>query len=337
MNGVHELHGTAQLLGGVGNVAFHGALEQVGTDKVLLQQADLLEESVQLTGSNLLLDLSGLAGHLGIVVHEGHLHGHLMVNVSLGNQGLVPVLSAHGSNLHSHVLADFGGVDAALHGQVNQNAMGAAGVDVSHGGVVGKPGEPADLHILTDGHNLLLHDLGDSQVGIGVLASLQSFHVSGSVGGNHGSQVLHQVHESVGLGSEVGLGVHLDDHAHTVDDSGVSHALSGNPVSLLGSLGQALLPEPVHSLVHVAVGGSQSLLAVHHAHVGHFTELLNILSGKSHNFKSSCFLLWEPVSGLPSYTIEITRQLPESREPQRPPRSREHRCPDGPRWQRWPW
>ena len=60
MDGVHELHLHAQLLGGVGNIALNGAGEQVAADEVLLQQADLLVESVQLAGSNLLLDLSGL-------------------------------------------------------------------------------------------------------------------------------------------------------------------------------------------------------------------------------------------------------------------------------------
>ena len=36
------------------------------------------------------------------------------------------------------------------------------------------------------------------------------------------------------------------------------------------------------ALVHVAVGGGQRLLAIHHAHAGHFAQVLYISCGKSH-------------------------------------------------------
>ena len=65
VHGTNKGHLAAQLLAGVGNVTGHVALEQVGADELLLQQADVLEESSQLTGSDLLLDLSGLVSILG--------------------------------------------------------------------------------------------------------------------------------------------------------------------------------------------------------------------------------------------------------------------------------
>ena len=85
---IYELNGTAQLLGSISNVALNAALEQVAADEVLLQQADFLKVSGNLTGSDLLLNLSRLAGHLGIVVHSGNLNSQLVVNISLRHQGL---------------------------------------------------------------------------------------------------------------------------------------------------------------------------------------------------------------------------------------------------------
>ena len=284
MNGIDEGDLAAQLLGSVGNVAGHVALVEVGADELLLQQAGLLVEGSHLTGGNLLLDGSGLVSHLGVVVHQSHLNLELMVNVGLRHLGLVPVLGVHSGNLHSDVLADLGHIDVAFHSQVHQNAVGAACVNVGNGGVLGETGEAADLHVLADGHDLLLHDLGDGQVSAGVLAGLQSLHVGGVLLGHDLSQLLDQIHKGIGLGGKVGLGVDLDDNTAAVNHGSVGNALGGHTVGLLGSLCQALLTQPVHGLVHIAVGGLESLLAVHHADVGHFTELLNILSGKSHFF-----------------------------------------------------
>ena len=72
---------------------------------------------------------------------------------------------------------------------------------------------------------------------------------------------------------------------------GISHALGGHAAGLLRGLGQALLTQPVDCLVHIAVGGLERLLAVHHADVGHLAESLDILSGKSHFNFSSCLKL----------------------------------------------
>ncbi|CAN4016717.1 GPR endopeptidase, partial [Dysosmobacter welbionis] len=74
----------------------------------------------------------------------------------------------------------------------------------------------------------------------------------------------------------------LDHHAHAVDDGGIGHTLGGNAAGLLGGGGHALLAQPLHGLVHIAVGGGQRLLAIHHAHAGHLAQVLYISCGKSH-------------------------------------------------------
>ena len=51
VNSVDKGDLATQLLGSIGNVASHVTLEQVGTDELLLQQADLLVEGGDLTGS----------------------------------------------------------------------------------------------------------------------------------------------------------------------------------------------------------------------------------------------------------------------------------------------
>ena len=60
VNSIDELDRTTQLLSSVSNVAGNVALEQVGADEVLLQQALLLVESSDLTSSDLLLNSSFL-------------------------------------------------------------------------------------------------------------------------------------------------------------------------------------------------------------------------------------------------------------------------------------
>ena len=131
VDSIDELDLADQLLSSVSNLASDFTLEDVGADEVLLQQAALLEESVDLTSSDLFLDLCGLGSHLGIVVHQSDLNSQLLVNVSLGNLALVPVLGIHSSDLHSHVLTNFGSVHISF--QVDQNTVAAAHVDVSDG------------------------------------------------------------------------------------------------------------------------------------------------------------------------------------------------------------
>ena len=210
--------------------------------------------------------------------------GFLVVDVGLGNEALVPVLGIHGSDLHGDVLADLGGVNAALDSQVHQYGAGAAGMDVGHVGGVGKAGEAADLQVLTDGHDLLGHDLGDGQLTAGVLAGHESVDVGGVVIEDDLADILDELNEQLALGAEVGLAVDLDHGADAALGADLSkgHTLGRHAAGLLCGLGKALLTQPVDCLVHIAIGSLECLLAVHHADIGHFTESFYVLSGKSH-------------------------------------------------------
>ena len=117
----------------------------------------------------------------GIVVHLGNEDLLLLFEDVLGHEALVPEAGVQRGDLHGDVLADGGGVDAALNLEVDQNADLAARVDVGHGGVLVEAGKAADLQVFADGHDLLGQDLGDLQLGAGVLALHQSLNVSGVI------------------------------------------------------------------------------------------------------------------------------------------------------------
>ena len=155
-------------------------------------------------------------------------------------------------------------------------------MDIAHTGVLGKADKAADLQVLTDGHDLFGHGLGHGQLSAGILAVHQGIHVGGIVVGHHLGDVLDEGHEGSALGAEVGLAVDLHQCAHAVLHQSVRHALGGDAAGLLGGLGQALLTQILHGLVHIAVGLGQCLLAVHHTHASHLTQVLNISSSKSH-------------------------------------------------------
>ena len=155
-------------------------------------------------------------------------------------------------------------------------------MDITHAGVVGEADEAADLQVLTDGHDLLGHGLGNGQVGADILAVHQGIHIGGILLGDDLGDVLDEGHEQVALGAEVRLAVDLHHDAHTVLGQRVGHTLGGDAAGLLGSLGQALLAQPLHGLIHIAVALDERLLAVHHAHAGHLAQGLYISSSKSH-------------------------------------------------------
>ena len=155
-------------------------------------------------------------------------------------------------------------------------------MDVAHAGVLGETDEAADLQVLTDGHDLLGHGLGNGQVGADILAVHQGVHVGGILLGDDLGDVLNEGHEQVALGAEVGLAVDLHHDAHAVLGQGIGHTLGGDAAGLLGGLGQALLAQPLDSLVHIAVALDKRLLAVHHTHAGHLAQGLHISSSKSH-------------------------------------------------------
>ena len=260
----------------------HGALEQVAADKLHLQQAIFLIELVHLAHDDLLLDLGGLGGHLGIAVHQSQGDLLLLGQDVLGDLGLIPEAGIQSGDLHGDVLADLGGVHA-LHGQVHQNADLAAGMDIAHAGVLGKADEAADLQVLADGHDLLGHGLGHGQLGAGILAVHQGVHIGGVVIQNGLGDILDEGDKQVALGAEVGLAVDFHQGAHAVLHQGIGHTLGGDAAGLLGGLGQALLPQILNGLVHVAVALGQGLLAVHHAHAGHLAQGLHISSSKRHS------------------------------------------------------
>ena len=157
-------------------------------------------------------------------------------------------------------------------------------MDIGHSGVLVEAGKAADLQIFADGHNLLRQNLGNLQFGAGIGAVLDSLNVGGIVLQNNLADILDELNERSGLRAEVSLAVDLDHGADTAlfADSRVSHALSRDAAGLLSSLGQTLFAQPFNSLVHIAVGLGQRLLAVHHADIGHFTQFLDISSSKCH-------------------------------------------------------
>ena len=65
-------------------------------------------------------------------------------------------------------------------------------------------------------------------------------------------------------------------------DVGLDDALGGHAAGLLLGGSDALLAEPLHRLVHVAVGLGQRLLALHHANAGRLAQLLNLCSSDCH-------------------------------------------------------
>ena len=156
-------------------------------------------------------------------------------------------------------------------------------MDIGHADALGEAGEAADLDVLADDQDHFLLLLEDGQVRAVILAVHQSVQIGGSLGGHGGGHALDEVHKLLVLAHEVGFGVDLYHHAHAVDHGGIGHALGGDAAGLLGGSGQALLPQVLHGLVHVAIGGGQGLLAVHHAHSGHFPQVLYVSSCKSHN------------------------------------------------------
>ena len=255
----------------------------------LLQEAVLLVVLADTAVYHLVDDLLRLRLGSGLVLLECLDEEDLLLlcEGSLVNVGLVEEGRIHSSSLHADVLAELLNglvvLQVVRNLQSNQNADYAAHVVVGNvnGGVV-ETLETADLQVLADGQNLLLESVLNGA--LAHLAGLQSLNVSRSVLDNDSSQIANELLEVSVLCNEVGLRVNLDDRAYAalVAYSSLDQALSSDAVSLLGSLGQALLAEKLDCLVEVAVSLGQSLLAVHHAYAGHFAELLYVSSGKSH-------------------------------------------------------
>ena len=255
----------------------------------LLQEAVLLVVLADTAVYHLVDDLLRLRLSSGLVLLESLDQEDLLLlcEGSLVNVGLVQEGRVHSSSLHADVLAQLLNSSVVLQTlgnfQTNQNADYAAHVVVRNvnGGVV-ETLETTDLQVLADGQNLLLQSVLNGA--FAHLASLESLNVSRSVLDNNVSNVGNELLEVSVLSNEVGLRVNLDDCAYAalITYGSLDQTLSSDAVCLLGSLSQALLTEQLDSLVEVAVGLGQCLLAVHHAYAGHFAELLYVSSGKSH-------------------------------------------------------
>ena len=130
----------------------------------------------------------------------------------------------------------------------------------------------ACLQLLTGLCGLLVHDLGDLlavDLNVVELVSGVGLGLSSSVS-NLGCESL----ESLVLSNEVGLTVDLD---HGVARNG-DEALGSLTVSALGDVLSALDAQVLNSLVVVAVGLFQSLLAIEHAGAGSFAQCLDVCS-----------------------------------------------------------
>ena len=88
---------------------------------------------------------------------------------------------------------------------------------------------------------------------------------------------------SGGLGDEVGLAVDLDHNTDTVDDGGVSHALSSHAAGLLRLRGEALSRRYMTAFSISPSALDEGLLAVHQAAAGGLAELVNNSSSDSHS------------------------------------------------------
>ena len=116
----------------------------------------------------------------------------------------------------------------------------------------------------------------------------EGFHVGGVGVGDLLGDLLHEGQELVGLGHEVGLAVDLDQNGHVAVPVIGHHALSGDTAGLLGGSRQALLPQEVDGLLHVAFTGHKGLLAIHHAGARALTEGRYVFrSDSSHKSVSS--------------------------------------------------
>ena len=135
--------------------------------------------------------------------------------------------------------------------------------------------EATEGQLLTDGSNSLGHNLSNS---LAIqLGSIQSIDISRLGSNDVLSNLLNQCLEVVILSNEVSLGVDLNDTCSValLAESSSYNTLRSDTASLLSSLSDTLLTQPVNSLVLVAFGLNQSLLAVHHASAGNLAQLFN--------------------------------------------------------------
>ena len=277
-----DLDVAAQSLRGVGNVLLdiHAAV----LDEGLVDQAGFLVELAQLADGHLLLDSVGLVGSLGIVGHLSQNDLLLLGQNVLGHVGLVQVAGVSSSDLHGDVLAEGSelglGSDVVRGLELDDDAVGAAAMDIGSA-VALIAGKAANLDVLLDDEDQSLQGIVNRAVAH--LAGHQGLNIGGVLVSNDLGQVLGEVNKLVVLGDEVGLGVDLNNNSAVVESDGVHHALGGDTASLLVGGSQALLTQDLDSLLEVAVGLGQSLLALHHAAVGLLAQFHNVFCRNSHS------------------------------------------------------
>ena len=85
--------------------------------------------------------------------------------------------------------------------------------------------------------------------------------------------------EPLALGDEVGLAEDLDDGADAAGGGCRDQPVGGRTTLALGDALEALDPQDLLGLGHVAVGLVEGLLDVHHAGSGELAELLDVSGG----------------------------------------------------------
>ena len=129
-----------------------------------------------------------------------------------------------------------------------------------------------------------MNHLGESSVdGLvsGELGGLQSL-VAGRVDlSDNSGDILGEAGELGVATNEVGLAGDLDESGNlaVLGDIGSDSALVGLTTGLLDGLGHTHLTEDVDSLLDVAIGLDEGLLALHHRGIGHLAELLDERGG----------------------------------------------------------
>ena len=188
-----------------------------------------------------------------------------------------------GSNLHSDVATAVlelvgSGVDA-LDIERHEDADLAATMNVGGDAASLDDSSASEVHVLAERvDGIGEHVLDGLALCVDSLQSLNVLDV-GSHGGT--GDLLGVALELLVHADEVGLAVELDDSAlgRVVGNDSHNGALVGGTADLLGGSGQTTGTKNVNGLVHIAIGLDESLLALHHAGVGHFAELFDHCSG----------------------------------------------------------
>ena len=252
-----------------------------------LEQADLLEPLAQTADNDLLDDGVGLLRVLRILLRGGDTDLLFLLHVGGGDVALVEILRVERADLHGDVAAELGdGLDGGFGLKLDEHGDLALHVDIRNALALDAL-EAADLHVLTDGEEELV-----LRIVHGALAGVPGArHESVDIGGSFlGDDLRHAGDELVeerAASDEVGFAVDFDDHADTVDDRGVRHALGGDAGRLLGLGSQTLFTQINNGLLEIALVLDERLLAVHQAAAGGLAQLVNGSSGNSSHYSSS--------------------------------------------------